>query len=167
MSNDPTGEAVLDQETARFLDTALQKKADLAALLKSPKRTAKELGLEISENVAAGLKRLRARPGKIDEADQEALQVFNQVVTDGRYVYEFLVAPGDVTRKLGIKASRAALKRLKDYRLPDLVTQVGPGGAVSLNPGPIIAGVVVAAIIVLWSHDPRRVVIDESGRVKL
>lgn len=167
MIKDPTGSFALDQETAQFLDAAIQKKADLTTLLKSPKRTAGQLGLQISDNVASNLRRLRARAGKVDEADREVLDLFNQVVADGRHIYEFMVAPSDVTRRLGLKASRAALKRIRDYRLPELVAQTGAGGATSLNPGPIIAGVVVAAIIVLWSHDPRRVVIDESGRVKL
>lgn len=167
MAKRTDGIIALDQETAQFLDGAIQKKADLTALLKSPKRTASNLGLEISDNVAKNLKRLGTRSGKVDAADQEVLDLFNRVVADGRHVYEFLVAPAAVAHKLGLKPSRTALKRIKDYDLPELVGRIGAGGTVSLNPGPIIAGVVVAAIIVLWSHDPRRVVIDESGRVKL
>lgn len=156
----------LNPATAKFLDQALQKKADLAKLLKNPKTIAAELGLEITDTIVKDLKRLgRAeRPGKMDDADTEVLAFFNKVVADGRYIHEFVLEPKKVAKELEVPLSRAGLKRIADYKLPDLISRVPPGSPLM---SPAAIAVVVAAIIVLWSHDPRRVVIDESGRVKL
>jgi hypothetical protein len=101
--------------------------------------------------------------GKIDAADREALSFFNKVVVDGRYVKEFTETPAVVARNLGLTLSRAAKARLKAYRIADVLGSHSPGNVMS----PAAVAVVVAAIIVLWSNDPRKVVIDRSGVVKL
>ena len=105
----------------------------------------------------------RASPGKMDDADREVLAFFNKVVIDGRYIKEFAETPSKVARELGTTLSRAGLARLKAYRISEVVGVRGPGTVMS----PAAVAVVVAAIIVLWSNDPRKVVVDRSGVVKL
>jgi hypothetical protein len=107
--------------------------------------------------------RARKAPGKIDAADREALAFFNKVVVDGRFVKEFTESPARVARDLGVSLSRAALARLRAYRIADVLGSHAPGTVMS----PAAVAVVVAAIIVLWSNDPRKVVVDRSGVVKL
>jgi hypothetical protein len=104
-----------------------------------------------------------ARTGKMDAADREALAFFNKVVVDGRYVREFTEAPAKVAQNLGLSLSRAARARLKAYRIADVLGSHAPGSLMS----PAAVAVVVAAIIVLWSNDPRKVVVDKSGVIKL
>jgi hypothetical protein len=156
----------VEPATAQFLDQALRKKVDFVRLLRNPRATAEEAGLTLSPAVLKNLKALGrgVAPGKADAADEEILGFFNKVVTDGRFIHEFLTSPSQVARKLDSTLSRAALKRIKDYDLPTLVGRTPPGATVM---SPAAVAVVVAAIIVLWSHDPRRVVIDQSGQVKL
>jgi hypothetical protein len=106
----------------------------------------------------------KAATGKLDAADREVLAFFNKVVVDGRYVKEFAeTPPTQVARKLGLRLSRAGQARLKAYRIADILGTRGPGTLMS----PAAVAIVVAAIIVLWSNDPRKVVIDRSGVIKL
>jgi hypothetical protein len=153
----------MDRQTAKFLDEAIQKGADPVTLLRNPPRAAQQLGLKMSDRVAKNLKRFAPAVRKMDAADAEALRFFNRVVVDGRFINQFASAPAEVARNLKIKLSRAAQNRLKQYKLAEVVGIRSPGTVMS----PYAVAVVVAAIIVLWSNDPRRVIVDTSGRVKL
>jgi hypothetical protein len=153
----------MDRSTARFLDQALEQGADPATVLRNPSRVAQKMGVRLSSSAQKKIKRLGAGVRKMDAADREALRFFNRVVVDGRYLNEFATSPAAVARRLNVKLSSAAQRRLKEYRLADVVGVRTPGTVMS----PYAVAVVVAAIIVLWSNDPRRVIVDRSGRVKL
>jgi hypothetical protein len=153
----------MKSQTAVFLDKAIQQGADPIAVMRSPSREAKKLGLKLSSQVAKDLGRLSPAARKLTAADLEALRFFNRVVVDGRYIQEFAARPAEVAKKLNVKLSRATQRRLKDYRIAEVVGVRSPGTVMS----PAAVAVVVAAIIVLWSNDPRRIIVDKSGRVKL
>lgn len=150
-------------QTAVFLDQAIRQGADPVTVMRHPSRVAKDLGVKLTDRVASDLRRLSPAARKLGAADLEALRFFNRVVVDGRYIHEFTTSPAEVARKLGVKLSRAAQRRLEDYRIAEVVGVRSPGTVMS----PYAVAVVVAAIIVLWSNDPRRVIVDKSGKVKL
>lgn len=156
----------VDQETATFLDRAVHKRADLMKLIKNPRKAAQQMNLPISDNVVRRLKALGAAGErmKMDAVDRQLLGFFNKVIVDGRFINEFGVAPAAVARKLDVTLSKAALQRLKQYKLGEVIS-VGKAGGTLMSP--IAVAVVVAAIIVLWSRDARKIIIDKSGSVKL
>ena len=158
--------AQIDQQTAEFLDRALQRRLNLAQVIKTPQKAAEQLGMRISANTVKRLKALGAlaERRRMDATDREVLAFFNKVVVDGRFINEFAASPERVAMKLEVRLSRAAVQRLKEYRLSNMVSIGAAGGAVM---SPAAVAIVVAAIIVLWSRDAKKLVIDKSGVVKL
>jgi hypothetical protein len=146
-----------------FLDRVVQAGGDLSEAIRRPRAVARALDISVSTTVLAGLKALRATTGRMDAADREVLAFFNKVVVDGRYIHEFTVDPPAVARKLKLKLSKKANERLKKYRIADVLGIRTPGSVMS----PAAVAVVVAAIIVLWSRETDKVVVDRSGKVKL
>ena len=96
-------------------------------------------------------------------ASREIRTLYNAVVADGRFVGTFIEDPGRAARELKINISDRNLK---------LITSVGAGlgDLQAFIPLPAVAVVAIAVVtaIVSSAADPRaRVVIDESGRVKV
>lgn len=96
----------------------------------------------------------------------EVLDLYNDVIADGRYVADFLAKPAEVGRKLGRRVSKKAINVIgvagKGKR--DDVGVVGAAVVVSVA----VVGVAVTTAIVSSHADRRdRILIDESGRVKL
>jgi hypothetical protein len=100
------------------------------------------------------------------ETAEEVLELYNDVIDDGNYVAEFLSKPRDVARKLGHRPSKKAIDViLAAGRSNDNVAAV-VGAAVVISVA--VVGVAVTTAIVSSNVDIRhRILIDESGRVKL
>jgi hypothetical protein len=100
------------------------------------------------------------------ETVDEVLELYNDVIEDGRYVADFLTKPAEVARKLGHEPSKKAV---------DVV--VAAGKSSRSDAGVVGAAVVVSVAVVgaavttaiVSSHADRRdrILVDESGRVKL
>lgn len=110
---------------------------------------------------------LQAKKYDLSEDDrQQIVQLYNATVVDGRFIDELATNPKLVATRLGIELSDSAAAQL---------TQAGTDvahhfGTISpYLPKRIIAIVVVVVLIVAGARvpEPRDVVIDSSGRVKL
>jgi hypothetical protein len=97
---------------------------------------------------------------------QEVLDLYNAVIADGRYLAEFQADPGAVAKRLGLTVSSEAIAVVSTVasRMDGDVGVVGAAVVVSVA----VVGIAVATAIVSSAADPRaRILIDESGRVKL
>jgi len=95
------------------------------------------------------------------------LDVYNQVIADGRYVGEFLDNPSAVAKKLDLKISRGALAVLGDVAARMAGTRAAVGAAIAVISVSVVA-IAVTTAIVSSVVDPRaRILVDESGMVKL
>ncbi len=100
-------------------------------------------------------------------AAREVLDVYNQVIADGRYDGEFLDNPSAVAKKLDLKISRGALAVLGDVAARMAGTRAAVGAAIAVISVSVVA-IAVTTAIVSSVVDPRaRILVDESGMVKL
>ena len=93
---------------------------------------------------------------------EEALDLYNKVVIDGRYIDTVVNSPREVAEKLGTKVSDKALSHIEAVS-----TALRPGGAAVANVAVVAIAVAVTVVIVKGSNHLEQVVIDQSGIVKL
>lgn len=91
----------------------------------------------------------------------EALDFYNKVVTDGRYIDAMINNPAEVASKLGVKVSEDVLGNIKEVG-----TFLAPG-ATKMNIAVVAVAVAVTVVIVKGSNPSDLVVIDQSGLVKM
>ena len=99
-------------------------------------------------------------------ASKEIQTLYNAVVADGRYVSTFIEDPGRAARELNIRISDINLERIRvvGSGLGDSASSAGAIAVISIS---VVAAAVVTAIV-SSAADPRgRVVIDESGIMKV
>ncbi len=100
---------------------------------------------------------------------RQTLDFYNKVVADGRYLRELHTDPAAAARKLKIKASPKVL---------GVMSAIGSGLATrgkKANPGLVVVGgsivvvgLAITAAVTAFRHDPKeRILVDESGFVKL
>ena len=114
--------------------------------------------IKSQQELDATFNRVTAAAKKQRSADaSHALDVYNKVVADGRFVKEFATDPGGAAGKLGLKLSASQIDRIQE------ATRVSAGGTVSDT-----VEVVAVAIIVLVLADvpDREIVIDTAGVIK-
>jgi hypothetical protein len=103
--------------------------------------------------------RAEAAVQKVRSADAaQALEVYNKVIADGRFVKEFGTDPGGTAQKLGLKLSPAQIAQIE-----------AAYNVIGQKPIPDSVEVVCVAIIVLAlaaSPVHRDLVVDTSGIVK-
>ena len=170
-----TSTPTINKETAQFLARASQSSLSIADLLNDPRATAKKANLSITKGVVQRLEALRDIQDKSDKpvdpaVTAEIVNYYNRVITDGRYIKEWLANPANVSNKLGIKLSDSAQTVLIDIDPKRFVGRglVGAGGETVMSP--IAVAVVVVIVIVLWTRerlDLEEVIIDKSGTFKI
>jgi hypothetical protein len=149
-----------DARTVEFLRLAVQRKADLRTLFRSPKKESARLGLDLPDDVARALRGFDVAQAEraLDSADREVLEFLNAVVADGRFLTKVTAAPAGVAEELKFDLSADALERFNVH--------VG-GGPVEGDAEAIIALTVVIMIVVIAaSKDKSLPVIDRSGALK-
>jgi hypothetical protein len=97
---------------------------------------------------------------------EEVLDLYNDVVADGRYISEFQQDPAGVARKLKIKVSKKALELVSavSKRMDGDVGIVAAAVVVSVS---VVAVAVTTAIVSSAADRRSRILVDESGKVKL
>ena len=111
----------------------------------------------------------RLRNIDTDTAD-EVLDLYNEVIADGRHIGEFLQNPAEVARKLGHKVSKKALGVVSAFgkKGKPKADDVGLVGVVIVGGSVVVVGLAITTAIVSSHADRRdRILVDESGRVKL
>lgn len=99
-------------------------------------------------------------------ASKQIRTLYNAVVADGRHVSTFLEDPGRAARDLGIEISEINLERIRAVG-SGLGDSAIPQGAIAVISISVVAAAVVTAIV-SSAADPRgRIVIDESGLLKV
>lgn len=100
------------------------------------------------------------------EIAEEVLDLYNDVVADGRYIGEFQQDPGAVAKKLKIKASKEAIELVSavSKRMDGDVGIVAAAVVVSVS---VVAVAVTTAIVSSAADRRSRILVDESGKVKL
>ena len=102
------------------------------------------------------------------ETGREMLDFYNAVVADGRYIADLATDPKRVARRLKLDVSDLVFETIKStIRLPGddkAMTVVGAAIVVSIS----VVGLAAATAVANSAIDPRkRIVIDESGQVKI
>lgn len=92
---------------------------------------------------------------------EEAVNFYNKVVTDGRYIDAMIENPSEVASKLGIKVSEEALVNIKK------ASSVLIPGSAKMNIAVVAVAVAVTVVIVKGSNPLEEVVIDHSGFIKM
>ncbi|PYD85898.1 hypothetical protein DNF23_46390 [Pseudomonas syringae pv. pisi] len=92
---------------------------------------------------------------------QEALDFYNKVVQDGRYIDRLLEAPQEVAEKLKLPLSKEAIERLVT------VNQLLPPGSTVMNIAVVAVAVAVTVVIVKGIDPLEELVIDQRGLVRL
>ncbi|GAB7549948.1 hypothetical protein [Cupriavidus sp. 8B] len=124
--------------------------ANLHKLITSPSKLAAAVKLASDEAHAANF--TVAKP-----VADEALKVYNAVIADGRFINDFKSDPDGVAKKLNLTLSPAAVQAVK--------TASGFRGAAASDGVELVA---VAVIVLVLAHNPnQRVVVDQSGALKL
>lgn len=118
-----------------------------------------------SSEVEAGYgSMLQQVEGKLDitkGAAKEALDFYNRVVVDGRYINEMLEKPDAVAERLGLKISDEAKKSFQT------ISQAGKVGSV-MNPIEVVAIAVAVTVVIVKGSDPmEEIVINESGMIRM
>ena len=100
------------------------------------------------------------------ETADEVLELYNEVIEDERYIADFLAKPADVARKLGLRPSKKAIDVIAALSKSPHTDSPVLAAAVVISVA--VVGIAVTTAIVSAQADRRdRILIDESGRVKL
>jgi len=100
-------------------------------------------------------------------AAREVLDLYNEVIADGRFVGDFVEDPAAVARKLDLKVSPQALDVISNVAARMVGSRASVGAAIAVISVSVVA-VAVTTAIVSSAADPRaRILVDESGMVKL
>ncbi len=86
-----------------------------------------------------------------------ALDVYNRVVADGRFVKEFATDPGGAAQKLGLKLSPAQIEEI----------QAMAKASTGVHPDCLPVIVIAVCIVIAFGPKECDVVIDTSGKIKL
>jgi hypothetical protein len=100
------------------------------------------------------------------ETANEVLDLYNEVIADGRYVADFLSKPREVARKLGRRPTNKAI-RVISAAGKGKKEDVGVVGAAVVVSVAVVAAAVTTAIVSSHADRRERILVDESGRVKL
>jgi hypothetical protein len=100
------------------------------------------------------------------ETADEVLDLYNDVIADGRYVADFLSRPSGVARKLGRRVSKKAIQVIEAAGKSKRA-DTGPVGAAVVVSIAVVGVAVTTAIVSSHADRRDRILIDESGRVKL
>lgn len=96
----------------------------------------------------------------------EVLKLYNAVVADGRYIAEFQKSPATVARKLKVRISKRAIGVVSRVH-KKMRSDVGVVGAAVVVSVAVVGAAVTTAIISSHADRRDRILIDDSGRVKL
>lgn len=107
---------------------------------------------------------LRNADGKLEierGAAQEALEFYNTVVRDGRYIEDILTSPREVAAKLRIELSDEVMKHL------NVVSGLLAPGSTKMNIAVVAVAVAVTVVIVKGADPLEEIVINQSGLIRL
>ena len=96
----------------------------------------------------------------------EVLKLYNAVVADGRYIAEFQTNPAGVARKLKVKVSKQAVGVVSHVH-KKMKSDVGVVGAAVVVSVAVVGAAVTTAIISSHADRRDRILVDDSGYVKL
>jgi hypothetical protein len=107
----------------------------------------------------------RLRDISQDTAD-EVLDLYNEVIDDGRYVADFLSKPREVAKKLGLRVSKKAIDVILAAGKSKRSDNSAVGAAVVVSVA-VVGAAITTAIVSSHADRRDRILVDESGRVKL
>lgn len=155
---------VVNKATMRFFEQAAAHKIDVFTAASDPIAAARKACVELTPEIEANIAELALDRGQPeDKVDREVIAFYQKVVSDGRYINQWVTNPRKVAEKLKMKASQAAFDRIVDIRDQGALGGFDPGTVMS----PAAVAVAVAIVIVLWSRELELPVLDRSGYAKL
>ncbi len=165
----------INKETAQFLARASQSHTSIADFLNDPMAAAKKANLRMNKGVFQRLEALKNMQDKSDKpvdaaVTEEIVNYYNKVITDGRFIKDWLANPVKTSKKLGVNLSDDAQRVLVDIDPKRFIGRgaINTGGGEVMNP--VAVAVVVVIVIVLWTReriDLEDIIIDKSGTFKL
>jgi hypothetical protein len=100
------------------------------------------------------------------ETADEVLDLYNEVIVDGRYVADFLSKPREVAQRLGLPVSKKAIDVISAAGKSKRSDNGAVGAAVVVSIA-VVGAAVTTAIVSSHADRRDRILVDESGRVKL
>lgn len=107
----------------------------------------------IFETVTAAARKKRSAEAR------HALEVYNKVVADGRFVKEFATDPGGAAQNLGLKLSPLQIEQIQE------AGRVSGGGGVAADTVELVAVAII--VLVLAGVPESEIVIDSTGMIKV
>lgn len=153
---------LLNAEAVDVLRSAADRRADVLALLREPEAEAERIGLRMSSEAAAQIRRLGlGDPSTIeDPVDREIVEFFHRSLEQGDLIDRWAADPLGVAAELGVPLSNDAARRIVSANIA--TTLSGPSQKMS----PYAVAVVVVVVIVVWEREAKVAVIDRSGLEK-
>lgn len=109
-------ESAIDASALSVITEAQERKISLIDIFENPAKMASELGVELTNAGADALGTLA--PTKIkeiqDPVQQEVVGYIHSVIEDGRFIDGMLLKPSEVSDRLGVRLSDAAMDRVID-----------------------------------------------------
>jgi len=158
---------IVYQPTVFARETILKQWPSLKGVISSGDEVA--MAFERVANCPAWRNDPRLKRIDTDTAD-EVLGLYNDVIEDGRYVADFLTSPADVAKKLGTPISKKALGVITAFgkKSKAKADDAAYLGVVVVGGSVVVVGLAITTAIVSSHADRRdRILVDESGRVKL
>lgn len=151
---------ILNSATIQFFEKASTKKIDIFKAARDPINTARKIGLELTPEIESNLAELNLEKNSpSDDTGKEVIKLYKKVVTDGRYISEWVRNPKIVADKLKVSVSEEAIAQIVNIRDQGMLGGFNPGTVMS----PYAVAVVVAIVIVVWTREFELPVKDYSG----
>lgn len=163
---------LIEHDLVDLLQKAKAKQIPYTEVFENPTDVAKRVDATVSAKTASDLRLLA--PSNLsnlkDPTDREVLGFFHVVADDGRYLRDWLAKPAEVSEKLKIKLSEAALERIvTGGALSAFGSRLGPNAFADIGVCVAVvvgADVVIIAVVALSSREIGDIVKDRSGLAK-
>lgn len=172
---------LIDRDTIDFLVDSRGQTGDisqLSKLLTAPKDFAKRYSIPISSSVQDRLLKLGKMNkckgyGPDDSVNKEITTFFNKVLIDGRFIEEWVTAPENVAKQLGIRVTDEAISRIKELELNELVNTnllIDPKQINQTSVGVVITIVLVVIFVLIpgnATHSLQEIIVDPCQQNKV
>lgn len=141
----------------------------LGRIISSPSQLAAGINASIEDA------QIRNVQFNLTQADAEkAIEVYNAVITDGRYIKAFASDPAGVATNLNLQlppAAADAIKQAATLKGSQVLGRPGrpgePFGAVEVVAVAVVVVIVGGIVLIVVVTRDKEIVIDESGKIKL
>ena len=159
---------VIDRDLVELIDLAHAAKIPLVDVLENPEEIARQLKLKVTDRTVNELKVLA--PSHVatirDPTEREIIHFFYKVAADGRYLDTWIKRPYEVSQRLNVSLSEAALSQLAMGGAPGIFASGGIRADGAICAGIAWAGICIVIGCVAHTEPLEEMVKDHSGVLK-